>query len=710
MGNDTVKLTIDGQAISAAPGTSVLDAALDHGIYIPHLCSHESLKPAGACRMCVVKIAGVDGVVTSCSTKVQEGMVVDTHDELAEKVRRLVCDFLFKTHPNECTGCPKYGKCQLQSILQAVGDTGRRLRSRPIRIPADTGNPIMLHEMVRCILCGRCVRACNELRGVGAIQFAKIDGRVQVKVDGENLAHANCRFCTACVEVCPTGAIREHPEIADRAIGKTRDAALVPCRDGCPAHMDVPRYIRFIKEGNYGAATAVVREKAPFPHSLGFVCTHPCELECKRLYLNEPISIRNLKRYAAEHDDGSWKQHSLIKPDTGKKVAVIGAGPAGLTAAYYLRKCGHAVKVFEKMPGSGGMMRYGIPSHRLPRDIVDAEVGEITAIGVEIVYDSPVESAATLKKDYDAVVAAVGTHKGVKLPVPGNDLDGVLVNAEFLRQAALNEPQAVGRRVVILGGGNVALDCAGVAKRLGAEEVHVCCLESYDAMTSTDEERAWALEEGVQLHNSKTFQEICGEDGRVSGMAIAGVRSFHFEADGRSVIELEPDSEEVIPCDTVIFAVGQRPDIPEDFGLALNRGRIAVDDTLRTDVDGVFAAGDAVYGTASVIKAIAAGRLAAEQVDRYLGGEGNIDEALAPEQHRCPYIGTIEDFASLPREEASVVPAAERVQSFCTMDLGLDEQGAHAEACRCLQCDLRLDIAPQRFWSSFTGGEGGDNA
>ncbi|MDO4571830.1 MAG: FAD-dependent oxidoreductase, partial [Clostridia bacterium] len=482
MVNDKVNLTIDGQAISAAPGTSVLDAALDNGIYIPHLCSHESLKPAGACRMCVVKIEGVEGVVTSCSTKVAEGMVVDTRHAQAEQIRKLVCDFLFKTHPNECTGCPKYGKCQLQSILQAVGDTGRRLRARPIRLPADTKNPIVLHEMVRCILCGRCVRACGELRGVGAIKFAKVDGRVQVRVDGESLADANCRFCTACVEVCPTGAIREQPEIAEKAIGKTRAEALVPCRDGCPAHVDVPRYIRFIKEGNYAAAAAVVREKAPFPHSLGYICNHPCELECKRNYLNEPIAIRNLKRAAAERDDGAWRRRSVFKPKTGKSVAVIGAGPAGLTAAYYLAKLGHDVTVLEKQPKPGGMLQYGIPMHRLPRDVVEKEVAAIEEAGVKIVYDSPVENAAALKKDYDAVLAAVGTHKGVKLPLKGNELEGVLVNADFLRAAAKGEPQPVGRRVVILGGGNVALDCAGVAKRLGAEEVHLCCLEAYDKM------------------------------------------------------------------------------------------------------------------------------------------------------------------------------------------------------------------------------------
>ncbi|MDO4572629.1 MAG: FAD-dependent oxidoreductase, partial [Clostridia bacterium] len=228
-----------------------------------------------------------------------------------------------------------------------------------------------------------------------------------------------------------------------------------------------------------------------------------------------------------------------------------------------------------------------------------------------------------------------------------------------------------------------------------------------DKMTASDEERAWAVEEGVQLHNSKTFKEIVGEDGHVTGMAIAGVLSFRFEVDGRSVIELEPDSDELIPCDTVIFAIGQRPDIGEAFGLRLNRGRIEVDDGLRTDVEGVFAAGDAVYGTASVIKAIAAGRLAAERIDQYLGGDGDIAETLAPEQHRCPYIGAVDDFAGLPREEARVLPAAERIHGFAPMDLGLDEHAAHCEASRCLQCDLRLDIAPQRFWSSFT--QSGEN-
>ena len=274
-----VTLTIDGQKIVADSTKTILEAALDNGIYIPHLCSHENLHPAGSCRLCVVGQQGVEGVVTSCITKVKEGMVIDTHDETAENIRKLSCDFMFKTHPSECTGCPKYGKCQLQSISQYVGDTGRKLKANTINVKANHDNPIILHEMYRCILCGRCVRACNELRGVGAIRFGEVNGRTQVVIDGDSLKDADCRFCTACVEVCPTGSIREHQELADKLIGKTREEGFVPCRYACPAHVDVPRYIRFIKEGNYSAAAAVVREKVPFPHALGYICVHNCETE-----------------------------------------------------------------------------------------------------------------------------------------------------------------------------------------------------------------------------------------------------------------------------------------------------------------------------------------------------------------------------------------------------------------------------------------------
>ena len=705
-----VTLTIDGKEIRTSEDRTILEAALDNGIYIPHLCSHENLHPEGSCRLCVVKQEGVDGVITSCTEKCRDGMVINSRDELAEKVRKLSVDLMFRTHPSECTGCPKYGKCQLQSISQFVGDTGRALRALPLRIAADNSNPVILHEMYRCILCGRCVRACNEMRGVGAIKFKKVDGRMRVVIDGDSLKNADCRFCSACVEVCPTGSIREHEEIASKLIGKTREAGLVPCAEGCPAHINVPKYLRYIREGNYDAALAVVREKAPFPKVLGYICTHKCETECRRNYLNEPVAIRDLKRFAAEHAGDAWKEHSVQHAKTGRSAAIIGSGPAGLTAAWYLEKLGHDVTVFEKKHEAGGMLRYGIPAYRLPRDTVDGEIKELTDIGVTIKTDSPVENAADLLgKGFDAVFAAVGTHEGVKLPVKGNDLEGVFVNTDFLARSESGEKIELGKNVVVLGGGNVALDCAGMAKRLGAENVHLACLESYEKMTASEEELRWAQEEGVKIHNSRTFLEITGQNGKAAGMKIAGIKSFSFDSTGKAILDLIPDSEEIIPADSIIFAVGQRPGITADFGLETGRGnRIAIKEgSSGTSVKGVFAAGDAVTGTASVIQAIANARAAAAEMDRYLGGDGMIEEKLAPDQDADMYIGKIPGFADEHRVEKSVVPAAERVKNFELMDRGCDEKCAVCEAGRCLQCDLRLRIAPQKFWSDYnrTGGE-----
>jgi len=704
-----VTLKIDGVTIKADPGQTILEAALENGIYIPHLCSHENLLPAGACRMCSVRVEGTDGIVTACSVRVREGMVVDTRDELAEKIRKLSCDLIVRTHPSDCTGCPKYGKCQLQTIIQVVGDTGRRLRNNKILTPANGTNPVILHEMYRCILCGRCVRACHDMRGVGAIKLETVNGRMQVVIDGDSLNDAACRFCSACVDVCPTGAIREHEEIAARQAGKTREAGLVPCREGCPAGIDIPRYIRFIREGNYSAATAVIREKAPFPHVLGYVCTHPCETECKRKYLNEPIAIRNLKRYAAAKDDGSWRQRRVLRSASGKCVAVIGSGPAGLTAACYLGGIGHRVTIFEACDKAGGQLRFGIPKHRLPREVVDSEIENILTDNITIQTNSRIENAPVLlEQGFDAVLAAMGTHRGVKLPVPGSDLTGVHVSTEFLKASGQGGRPYVGKRVMILGGGNVALDCASVAKRLGAKEVHVSCPESYGAMTASEEERTLAEEEGVIIHNSVTFPEIIGNCGRVCGVRIQKISSFSFDGNGSMIPKIVPDSDEIIMVDSVVFAVGQRPDIPDGFGLELSGGgRIAVKNDCETSVKGVFAAGDVVTGTASVIKAIAGAREAAARIDRYLGGVGNIEEKLSPEQYRDPSIGRQENFGCLLRRSGSVLSPEVRCGSFEVMDLGMNDEDAARESNRCLQCDLRLDIAPQRFWANFRGAGSG---
>lgn len=704
-----IKLSIDDREIFADEDQTILEAAIENGIYIPHLCYHENLHPSGGCRLCVVKQKGVEGVITSCSTKVQENMVIRTNDETAEKVRKLSVDFMFKTHPDECTGCPKYGKCQLQSISQYVGDTGRNLRPMKIRVGSDVRNPLILHEMYRCILCGRCVRACNEMRGVGAIKFDKIDGRWQVVINGKDLKAAGCKFCGACVEVCPTGSIRDQMGVIKE--GVTREKALIPCMEGCPAGINIPKYIRFLREGNYPAATAVVREKAPFPEILGYICTHNCEMVCKRNYLNEAVSIRNLKRFAASKDDGSWKKKSYQKAMTGKKVGIIGSGPTGLTTAYYLAKSGHEVTIFEKLPQAGGMMRYGIPSYRLPREVLDKEIEEIRDVGVIIRYNSPIASAEELlRKGYDAVLVSIGSHKGVKLPLKGADLKGVHVNADFLRSINLGNYPTIGEKVVVLGGGNVAVDCTGNSIRLGAKEVYMVCLESKDKMTASKEEISWLLEEGATILNSRTFEEITGENGKVTGLAVNAVKEFYFDEKGEAVIEKKENSYEVIPADTIIFAVGQRPDITEEFGLELGRGnRVVINEkTMETSMDGVFAAGDVVTGTTSVIKVISSARIAAENIDRYLDGDGNIDETLTPDQQVPVYLRKEEGFVDRKRNEPEVMDASQRIKNFKIMDFGFCEETMKCEADRCLQCDLRVKIAPQKFWSDYAKEEGGD--
>jgi len=700
---EIIKLNIDGRDIETQAGKSVLEAALDTGIYIPHLCHHPDLPAIGACRLCIVEIEGVDGLQSSCVTPAENGMTVITKSDEIDRWRRLAMELMLAGHPADCGSCDKYLNCELQSLKQYLGCEELSARRRSTLLPINNANPLFVHDPNKCVACGRCVRACGELRGVGILYYVKNDRETLTgTADDLPLADAGCRFCGACAEVCPTGAIQDKEELVK---GKNRRNALIPCRYTCPAEIDVPRYIRFIRQKDYSAAAAVVREKAPFPGVLGYVCDRPCEEVCRRGEVNEAISIRELKRFAAEHDkDRAWEENSLKKAPTGKKVAIVGSGPSGLTAAYYLNNKGHAVTVFESAPFAGGMMRSGIPEYRLPRDVLDSEIRDIIDRGVEIKTGTRVESVdALLGEGYDAVVAAIGTHRGQKLPIPGSDSPGVLIGIDFLKDINLGNQVEIGGEIVVLGGGNVAFDCARAARRLGAADVSLACLESREEMPATDDEIRQGEEEGIVVHPGRSFSRIITENGRITGVECSRVASLSFNEDKNPCIEIEENSGHVLEADTVIFAIGQCPDIPPDFGLDIKSGNLLEIDSFSfgTSKEGVFAAGDAVNGTSSVIKAIASGRKAAVAADRYLEGNGIIDEKLAAvsEPEKC--IGFKEGFAFVKRSEEACVPPEERVKSFDKVVRDIDDKTADEESERCLQCDLRLKIQSVKFWGNY---------
>ena len=699
-----ISLNIDGRDIESKKGRTVLEAALEAGVYIPHLCHHPDLTPVGGCGLCLVEIEGMQGLPTSCTTPVEEGMRVKTKTPQVDGMRRLAMELMLSGHPPECTVCSQYLNCELQSVKQYIGTSEElRVRRRSKSFAANTANPLFVHDPGRCILCGRCVRACHDLRGVDVLSFMKKGKEAYIGMGSDSsLADAGCRFCGACAEVCPTGALRDKEELTR---GRSRRAARVPCRYTCPAEIDIPRYVRLIREKKYSEATAVIREKVPFPKVLGYVCHHPCEAVCRRGEVNEAISIKELKRFAAERDHARlWAKNSRKAEPTDKRVAIVGSGPAGLTAAYYLSKRGHAVTVFEALPFPGGMMRIGIPEYRVPRDVLDEEIREIEGTGVEIRTSSRVDSLDSLfEEGYHAILVAVGTHEGQKLPIPGADQDGVLVSMDLLRDVNLGEEVKIGKKVLVLGGGNVAFDCARVARRLGADEVHLACLESRDKMVATPDEISQGEEEGVVIHPSRTFMRVLRQNGQTVGVECLNVDSFEFDEEGKAQINVIEGSEHLLPADTVIFAIGQRPQIPERFELGTGRGkRIEVDSyTFQTSREGVYAVGDAVAGTTSVVEAIASGRKGAVVVDKYLGGSGEIDEVLVPVEKPEPGLGRRDGFARETRVENPRSAPDERVISFCRIVHDLDEKTAVAESHRCLQCDLRLKMTPVKFWGDY---------
>jgi len=712
-------ITINNKQVSVSAGMTVFEAAVSAGIYIPSVCVHPDLLPSGDCGLCLVEIEGHAEPVLACTTKVAENMTVRTDTADLRQRQRDALIRLLSQHPNacltcwrkerckpfdiclrsvsvteRCVTCPKNGRCELQMVADFLDVRMQDISYEYRSLPVNRDNPFFDLDYNLCIACGRCVRACGELRGIKALDFIEING---YKVAGprRNNDHkdSGCKFCFTCVEVCPTGALVDR-EARFRDIPDW-ETYVVPCRDACPAHIDIPRYIYLIAQGRYSEALAVIREKVPFPGVLGRVCVHPCEQACRRGVLNDPICIKFLKRFAADNDTGLWKQSSKVAPPTGKRVAVVGSGPAGLTAAFYLAKLGHSVTVFEALPQPGGMMRVGIPAYRLPRAVLDAEIREIENVGVEIRTNTKVESLDTLfQEGYQAVFLALGAHRGTRMGVEGEDSPGVMDGVTFLRQVSLGMEVKIGRRVAIIGGGNAAIDCSRTALRLGSQEVVIIYRRTRAEMPAAPEEVEEALHEGVKIIFLAAPSRITIKDGQIELECIR-MELGAPDASGRRRPVPIKGSEFIMEFDNVIASIGQVSEIPAGFGVAVGRGDVIKVDaaTLATNIKGVFAGGDVVLGPASVIQAIAQGRQAASSIDKYLGGSGIIDEALIPFEKASPYFGSEEGFVDRRQPQMPCLGPSERLGGFAEVELGYEESTAREEARRCLRCDARLQLS-----------------
>lgn len=702
---EKLRLTVDGQVIEALPGQSVLEAALAADIYIPHICTHPDLPVQANCKLCVVEIEGLDGPVCSCETEAKDGMVVRTKSDDLTHRRAVAMEFMLAGHPHDCTGCKSFLKCELQALMQNLGSVHSRLRTiRRTAIGINVDNPIIVREMERCIQCGRCVRACNDLRKVGAIDYGKKGDETYIATPGDlPLADVDCRFCSACVEVCPTGSLTDQLGLFRDDV--PREQAIVPCQVECPAHIDIPAYIRAVEEGKPGDAVGIIREKVPFPLVLGYICNHLCETGCKRQALNDPLGIRNLKRYSVDNDtEQAWKEKYLATaPATSKRVAVVGGGPCGLTAAYYLRKKGHEVTVYDKRPELGGPMTSGIPAYRLPIEGVRKEIQLILDTGVKAECGKEIKNVAELKKDYDAVLVSVGVSKGRKLPLPGADLPQVYTAMDVLADSRAEKDMGyLGDTVCVIGSGSVGYDVARSLVRLG-KTVNLTCVEQAGKLMADEDDQSEAPEEGVNILPGRSFEAIEGENGKVVGLRCHEVLSSTYDRATGTITEVPVEgSQTVIPCDSVIFATGQHTGLQEyeDFGIAINGRGYPVNDGFKTSVEGIFTAGDAITGISFVIKAIAQGRDVAQEMDRYLGGDGEIDETLV-ERTRNPEIGKIEGFAKQRRVEQELLPGQARGKSFDNVYRTYSCEEAKCEAGRCLQCDLRRDLQHVRVWTEY---------
>ena len=468
-----------------------------------------------------------------------------------------------------------------------------------------------------------------------------------------------------------------------------------PCRLNCPAGTNCQGYVKKIAQGDYHGAVKIIKEKLPLPAAIGRVCPHPCEDNCRRALVEQPLSIAYLKAFAADKDLASDTYKAECAPDTGKRVAIVGGGPAGLTAAYFLRLKGHDVTIFDASAKMGGMLRYGIPAYRLPKSVLDREIDEIASLGIHMKNNVRIGRDVTLsalREEFDAVIVAVGAWSSMGMRCKGEELDGVIGGIQFLHDISSGEgeiPDLKGKNVAVCGGGNTAMDACRTAIRCGAENVYVIYRRTREEMPAEDIEIAESIEEGVNYQFLTNPSEIIGENGHVTKIRLQVMKLGEPDASGRRApVPVEGEFRE-LPVDLVIMAIGQKLNTAglEDITLTQKGTILADESTFLTNLPNVYAIGDATNrGAGIAIAAIGEANRCAEVVDSALKGE------MKP--YRAPFVSkrmdiSADEFADRPKQarcEMPTRPAEIRRHDFNEVNLGLDDETAQNEAKRCLEC------------------------
>jgi NADH-quinone oxidoreductase subunit F len=592
------------------------------------------------------------------------GMVVLDESTCMVEVARYFLSFTQDESCGKCTPCRLGTRQMLEILTRITQGKGRDEDVDTLRTIATT--------VKQCSLCGLGQTCPNPV--LSTLNYFQEEYEAHIK--GKNCPAAVC------------------------------DALMIsPCQHTCPVGINIPKYVAHIANDEYLESIDTIRERNPFPAICGRICHHPCERRCRRGELDDPVAVRSLKRFAADwyFDHVAELPEPQPFPQTkAQKVAVVGAGPTGLSCAYYLAQIGYQVTVFEALPVGGGMLSLAIPEFRLPREVINNEIDYIAKRGVEIRYNTPINMNFTvedLRRDgFEAVFIAAGAQRSQRIGIPGEleDTAGFYYGLRFLRDIRVGKPVTVGCQVAVIGGGNVALDAARTALRLGADEVNIYYRRTRDEMPVTEVEYDEAITEGVQINFLVSPTRIVSDNWRATGLQCIRMMLGEFDASGRRRPIPILGSEFFVEADTILAAVGQAPDLsflPPDSALERTRWETLLVDsnTLATNIPGIFAGGDFVTGPGMVIEAIAAGRRGAVAIDKYLKGDTSrveiydlkvkgAEEVTAGEEE--------ETWEAKPRLEIPTLPAQERKQSFQEIELGFSEEQAREEAKRCLRCDL----------------------